>query len=316
MPFNSILEYVEGPGGLGWTLYPVQRFILKLYYGLELDDTQRTIIIPDMFQEHTRYTLTEQEYLSYLFGEGRCSVPDTSTIPRNNLVLAMGRRTGKTTLASFIASYTIIQLLQLMNPHEIFESMTPRQRLYVVGISPNSDLRSNLLYDVQDCVYRCQDLQSAAVSYGIQGNVTFLTYAGRQLGLTNGNLVFSSLTARPRHSSGRRAMLIIDELAHMEHEQGMYDANLPTIISPGHYVLMSTPNRASGAFYMAFIHAMQSAGHVDSPLALQIPTWEVQQALGSGYLRDNYNREPSRFLVEFGAVWRDTRRVVTINVTI
>jgi len=111
--------------GLNWTLLPVQRFILKLYYGIELNTSERRIQIFDPFQETLRYSLSEDDYLSYLFEEGRCNVQDQSLLPRPGLVLAAGRRTGKSTLAELTASYTVIQLLQLGNAHEAFGASNP-----------------------------------------------------------------------------------------------------------------------------------------------------------------------------------------------
>jgi len=125
VPFNNILDFVEGPMGLNWTLLPVQRFILKLYYGIELNTSERRIQIFDPFQETLRYSLSEDDYLSYLFEEGRCNVQDQSLLPRPGLVLAAGRRTGKSTLAELTASYTVIQLLQLGNAHEAFGASNP-----------------------------------------------------------------------------------------------------------------------------------------------------------------------------------------------
>ena len=52
----SVLEYIESPWGLNTRLYPAQRFIVKLYYNIELDrtlpdDPFRRIRIRDPFSE-------------------------------------------------------------------------------------------------------------------------------------------------------------------------------------------------------------------------------------------------------------------------
>jgi hypothetical protein len=305
MPFNSILEYVEGPTGLNWTLYPVQRFILKLYYGLELDNTQRTIIVPDMFNE--------QEYLRFLFEEGRCSISDQSSIPRRGMILSVGRRTGKNMLAGFIATYTIIELLQMMNPHPVF-GLTPRQTLYVMCFSMSTDLRDALASELHTNVDHCQALRSAVTSSSL-ANITFETYAGRQAGLTQGNLRLRSYSNIARTRGFSAVQLVVNELAHMTHEADVYASLMPTVTTPGRYIILSTPREASGAFYSAFTWGMQNHNQ-DSPLALQIPTWEIQPNVGDGYLRAQYELDPHRFLVEFGAVWEHHGRLITIDVTI
>jgi len=313
MPFNSILEYVEGPEGLGWTLYPVQRFILKLYYGLELDSTQRTIIVHDMFLEQVRYTLTEQEYLRFLFENGRCSVSDTSTLPRRGMVLSAGRRVGKDLLAEFIATYTIVQLLQMMDPHPVF-GVTPRQRLNVLCFSMNAARRDALTSGIYYHIEHCQYLQSALVSNTLT-NITFETHAGRQAGGTQGNLGLRSYSNVARTRGFSSVQLVVNELAHMANERDAYAAIMPTVTPSGRYAILSTPRVASGAFYNAFMYGMQNESQ-GAPLALQIPTWEIQQNLGEGLLRRAYNENPTRFLVEFGAQWGSSSRVVTINIQI
>ncbi len=95
----SVLDYIEAPWGLDMRLYPAQRFIVKLYYNLELDevlpeDPNHQIQIPDMFGEQILYTFTEREYLTYLFNEGRCNIGEQDH-DRRELILAVGRRAGK-----------------------------------------------------------------------------------------------------------------------------------------------------------------------------------------------------------------------------
>lgn len=96
---HDILSYIEQPWGLNMNLYPAQRFIVKLYYNLPLDqtvprDVNRRIRVTDMFGEKVLYTFSEHEYLSYLYNEGRCNIGEQDH-DRRELVLAVGRRAGK-----------------------------------------------------------------------------------------------------------------------------------------------------------------------------------------------------------------------------
>lgn len=95
----SVLDYIEQPWGLGMRLYPAQRFIVKLYYFLPLDETlpddpDDRIRITDMFNTRTLYEFTERDYLTYLFNEGRCNIKEQDH-ERRELILAIGRRSGK-----------------------------------------------------------------------------------------------------------------------------------------------------------------------------------------------------------------------------
>jgi hypothetical protein len=301
MPFNNILEFVEGPTGLNQILLPVQSFILKLHYGIELDTHNTRIQIFDQFQERLRYNLSEADYLDYLFGEGRCSVSDQSSLPRPGLVLAAGRRTGKTTLAELIASYTVIQMLQAGNPHEVFGFTSVRPNLVAACyIGLNRNLVSQFLSRVSQNIEHCYDLREAVSRGSNAREIQFTTPEGKALNLNRGNLSILAVDSRPRIHASARAALIFDELAHMPNEQDTYNANIPTIRPPGRYVLMSTPRRAEGAFYNQFLHAMR--GGKSAPLALQIPTWEVQPAIGP-FLRQRFDENPTHFYVEYGAQW-------------
>jgi intein/homing endonuclease len=90
----NVQEYIEQPWGLGMRLYPVQRFIVKLYYHLPLDDKFKTIQVTDMFRSKVLYSLTEKEYLRFLFSEGRCNIGEQDH-ERRELLLSLGRRAGK-----------------------------------------------------------------------------------------------------------------------------------------------------------------------------------------------------------------------------
>lgn len=95
----NILEYIESEWGLNMTLYPAQRFIVKLYYFLELDDKlpeedYLRIKVRDVLSGETKYTFTEKQYLQYLFDQGRCNI-GTQDHERRELILAVGRRAGK-----------------------------------------------------------------------------------------------------------------------------------------------------------------------------------------------------------------------------
>jgi intein/homing endonuclease len=90
----SILDYIEQPWGLNMSLYPVQRFIVKLYYFQPLDNVRKTIRVTDMFNSRVLYSFTEAEYLRFLYDEGRCNIGEQDH-ERRDLLLAIGRRAGK-----------------------------------------------------------------------------------------------------------------------------------------------------------------------------------------------------------------------------
>lgn len=301
MPFDNILEFVEGPTGLNWPLLPVQRFILKLFYGIELDAHDARIQIFDRFQEQHRYSLTEVDYLNYLYGEGRCNVSDQSSLHRRGLVLAAGRLTGKSTLAEMIASYAVIQMLQMGNPHEGLRLPSARLELvaaYYVGLS--SEGVDKFLSGVNQNIIRCEDLRLALAPLPTQKptKIQFITPKGKEEGLDRGNLSLQARTSKRTACGLSYYTLILDGLAQMPNEQETFHARIPPVLVSGHSALLSTPRSAEGPFYNYFYHAR--AFGVNDYLALQLPTWEVQ-TLPRGFLREQFMLSPQSFTNEYGA---------------
>ena len=89
----DIITFVEAKWGLNTELFPVQRFILKVFYGLELDDENKTILLPDETNVRVIGEYTEKEFMQYLIDTGRTNL--LSYEPgraRQNLLLNAGRR--------------------------------------------------------------------------------------------------------------------------------------------------------------------------------------------------------------------------------
>lgn len=137
----DVIEFAESDWGLGkpdpvtgkqFRLFPIQKIILKIHYGLELDDNEwgvdldqpvplghpaydeitnliggndvesrtddygyyaKRIKVTDWRRKNVRY-MTEAEYLRYLYKEGRSNI-DKVDGERRELILSIGRRSGK-----------------------------------------------------------------------------------------------------------------------------------------------------------------------------------------------------------------------------
>lgn len=115
----TILDMVDS-GALGTTLplFPVQRFILKTMYGLELDPKER-------------------EYLAFLKTEGRYIQAREGS---RETMLVMGRRSGMSYLGQVVQVYEMLKLVQArQDPKHRFESVT--------SVTCNKDSARNLYND-------------------------------------------------------------------------------------------------------------------------------------------------------------------------
>ena len=137
----SVIDYIEQPWGLDRKLFPAQRFIVKLYYGLELEDKKPTIKITDDKNTVTRFTLTEKEYLKFLYDEGRCNF-GTQDHERRQLILSIGRRGGKCidggTLV--LTSRGLLPIEQLGDPDG------PEYQPMEIGVAQEGSCRSRSAY--------------------------------------------------------------------------------------------------------------------------------------------------------------------------
>lgn len=341
----NILEYIEQAWGLGMKLFPAQRFIVKLYYGIPLEEREKTIHVPDMFGTKTLFTFTEAEYLRYLYNEGRCNigVPDHE---RRELVLVLGRRSGKTSLSGIFASYEVYRLLNLFNPQKYY-GLPNGNRIQIISVATDKDQAGILFNEVTTHLAKCEYFKSF-IANNTQSHIQFRTpYDIERYGPTlrhqNGKFVsfngkaslrvtFKSCIAKGLRGSGN-IVVIMDEMAHYQDTgqssaKDIYDAVTPSTaaFSPkgedgmplkrgqGTYpvesriITISSPLNKNGKFYDLFHLAMSNSPGADNILAIQAPTWEINPTLPPSYYREKYFSDAAVFMTEHGAQFSDRVR--------
>lgn len=121
----NIIEFIESPYGLkfakeygGQALFPVQKFILKMFYNLPLEAKEKVVFVPKTWRhaqasiDAGMYAFTEVEYLEYLYNNGRCNIREQDH-DRKTLILPIGRRAGKCVSISSTYLYTDKGMLTL-----------------------------------------------------------------------------------------------------------------------------------------------------------------------------------------------------------
>lgn len=348
----SVLDYIEGSWGLNMKLFPAQRFIVKLYYNLELDkdlpaDPYKRIRVPDMFNEKILYEFSEQQYLEYLYNEGRCNIGGQDH-DRRELVLAIGRRAGKTTLSGIFASYEVYRLLNLYNPQEYY-GLPNGNRIQIISVATDKDQAGLLFNEVTTHLAKC-DYFKPYIANNTLSHVNFRTpYDIEKFGPTarqqdgkfvsfNGKatlrVTFKSCIAKGLRGSGN-IVIILDEVAHFQDKGNssaaeIYNAvtpsaaafsrkdaetGLPAVDDEGNVadvesriILISSPLGKSGKFYEKFDLAMHGGPGAENILAIQAPTWEINPTVPSSYYREKYHADPVNFMVEHGAQFSDQIR--------
>jgi len=66
----DIIQFAQLKQGLGLSLFPSQRFALRVLEKLPLDNKRRDLEIRDRFNQHVVSTFTEAEFYEYMLDEG------------------------------------------------------------------------------------------------------------------------------------------------------------------------------------------------------------------------------------------------------
>ena len=344
----NVVDYIEQSWGLGMKLFPAQRFLVKLYYHLPLEENIKTIKVTDMFASKVLYEFTEKEYLRFLHEEGRCNIGEQDH-ERRELVLAIGRRAGKTTLSGVFASYEVYRLLNLGNPQEYY-GLPNGNRIQIISVATDKDQASLLFNEVTSHLAKCEYFKPYVANntlthiqfrtpyditkYGPtarQQNGKFVSFNGK----ATMRVTFKSCVAKGLRGAGN-VVVILDEVAHFQDKgqssaKDIYDAVTPSTaaFSPkdqgtprmpmrkldgseypveSRIISISSPLNKSGKFYDLYHLAMTRGPGSDNMLAIQAPTWEVNPTLPASYYRQKYHADPAVFITEHGAQFSDRTR--------
>ena len=340
----NVLEYVEAPWGLAMKLFPAQKFIVKLYYNLPLEDREKTISVTDMFNTKVLYHFTEKEYLKFLFNEGRCNIGEQDR-ERRELILAIGRRAGKTTLSGVFASYEVYRLLNLQNPQEYY-GLPNGNRIQIISVATDKDQAGLLFNEVTTHLAKCDYFKPFVANntqshinfrtpydidkYGPtlrQGDGKFVAYSGK----ATLRVTFKSCIAKGLRGAGN-VIVILDEVAHFQDKgqssaEEIYNAvtpstaafspkdlktgmpiNGPLTDTEARVILISSPLTRTGKFFELFHLAMSRQPGSENLLAIQAPTWEINPTVSSSYYRSKAAADMNVFMTEHGAQFSDRVR--------
>lgn len=359
----DIITFVEAPWGLGLKLFPVQRVILKAHYGLELDDNPHgfplespvpkghpnydpelvdrngfykyRIPITDFRRENSK-VFTEAGYLRYLFDDGRCNVREVIPgVQRREMVLSVGRRSGKTLITSCIIAYEAYKLLLKGNPQKYYGS-SQSNVIQLISVATDRDQAGLLYREASGHFNKCSFFRAYAAN-ATQSYATFQTpydidkygsYKDNPKARFSINVTFRSCVAKGLRG-GANILVALDEVAHFtdagqssadEVYQAVepstrtfspkdpLDPTVPVGENEGRIILISSPLGRQGLFYKQFQLGFGSNKAADNLLCIQAPTWEVNPTVPAATFVGSYLKDPRVFETEFGAVFSDRTR--------
>jgi hypothetical protein len=330
----DIITFIESEWGLDMSLYPVQKIILKAHYGIALDNNPANRFeVTDWKRENPKW-FTEAEYLAWLYSQGRSNIKEV--IPgreRRNLILSLGRRSGKTILSACVSAYETYKLINKGFPQRYY-GLTPNSIIQLISIATGKEQAGLLYQEVSGHFSKCSFFKRYMANHT-------LSYAKFQTprdieefgphsetkGRASIKVTFAACNAKGLRGAGN-VVIILDEVAHFIEEGGssadqVYEAVSPSSSaftpkndaghpihgsvtqSDGRIILISSPLGKQGLFYKLFQLGKTGGDAADNMLCIQAPTWEVNPTVPVSVFKEKYAQDPNVFFTEFGGEFTD-----------
>lgn len=322
--FPSIIDFVESKWGFNQTLFPTQRFVLKLIYGLPLDKSERIIRITDKFNERTIDILSEYDYFKFLVDEERINIDTPPEVPFFRVIMVMGRRGTKSFMSANAGGYELYKLLEdVRDPHDVY-GVSKTDEIKVSIVSNTKDQSGNIFNQLREGLSTSQATNKYISGKPTEEKIRFFTpgqleryqKAGIPPKSKKGLLSAFVGAANSRNVRGSGSIVIIlDEFAFFLNNNGTQsDEAVYTALSPsmsmfgtkGKFMALSSPANKQGKFWELYDSSME--GLMPYTLALRIPTWGMNPKIEPEFLRLEYmTMGKVTYNCEYGAVFSDTK---------
>lgn len=338
-PLANAVEFIEAPWGLNMQLFPVQRVIIKAHYGIPLDDDPANAFEVTDFRRQNGRMMTEKQYLEYLHDQGRSNIREV--IPgeeRREMILSIGRRSGKTTISACIAAYETYKLISKGDP-QAYYGLPAANMIQLISVATDKD-QAGLLYQEVSGHFRNCSFFGPYTANNTMSYARFQTpkdvdrygrYADDPSAKATIKVTFRSCVAKGLRGAGN-IVVILDEVAHFTDKgqsgaAAVYDAVVPSTSaytekdpkdrrrplrpqepSEARIILISSPLGKQGLFYKMFQMGFTGGQVSKNLLCIQAPTWEVNPTVSAGEFEKNYLKDAVVFDTEYGGSFSDRTR--------
>ncbi len=288
--------------------------------------------VTDWRRENARY-MTEADYLRFLYSQGRSNIKEViAGEERRELVLSIGRRSGKTFICACVMAYEVYKLILKDNPQSYY-GIPKTNVIQLISVATDKD-QAGLLYNeasghFSNCAfykpYTANNTMSYAKFQSPEDIRRFGRYSDDPTAKATIKVSFKSCVAKGLRGAGN-IVIILDELAHFN-DVGqsdaltIYRAVKPSLaaFSPkdprnrrrvigrveGRILSISSPLGKQGFFYRKFRQGFAGGLESQNMLCIQAPTWEVNPTVEATFLAEEYATDPDSFFTEFGADFTD-----------
>jgi len=237
------------------------------------------------------------------------------------LHLVLGRRGGKTILASVISAYEVYKLLAIGggNPHR-FYNLPSDDEIAVINVALSEKQAGRLFAHIQSRLrngpfFKGRIAKETTTEIRLFTDSDLKKKAANPVLSVPGSILILCGHSNPDSLAGYNAILLLfDELAFYDDTgkvtgQYFYDRLKPSLshfyeYGEGRLVEISSPSSPAGVFYQ--IH--RDSEEYDDILSFQLPTWCSNPTFHFDHpeLRRDRQRNPEAFATEYGAQWAKT----------
>jgi len=314
--------YLNLPGN-NLRLYMPQRIILKLFYRGDIGNEDIKI---------------EELEWKWLYDNENDEVKDDEVYEKNikdvikkilyqekspkskfsQLQLVLGRRAGKTLLASIITAYEAYKLLAINkgDPHGYYD-LPSGDEISIINVALSQEQAGILFGAIQS---RLRDSPFFQTRIASEASDEIRLYTNRDIEKkskkgalkTYGSIVLKCGHSNPDSLAGRSAILLLfDEIAYFDETGKVTGKYFFSRLKPSlsrfydkkaaKIVQISSPNTRNGVFFETFEQSKDD----DGTLSFQLPTWCVNEKVTYEMPEMQRDRKanPDMFRIEYGAQW-------------
>ncbi len=312
----DIVTFAEAGWGLGFELFPMQRFVLKAFYGLPLDGADRSIPLYDELNQKLLGTYTEAEMMDFLIENRRTNLK--RYIPgqtRRELLLVCGRRASKSNMVSLICCYEAYRMIKLGNPQSYF-GFPSGAEIDITTVASVDEQAATLFNMIKtraiDCPVLKERIQGSTQTY-----FSLLTDDDVRSGRDASIRVYCGGAGSASLRSKNNLIVVMDEAAHFSKvgRGSLYEVwqtltpSVATFVPPGSsrgegkIITLSSPFAKSGLFWEKF---RESFNYPEDILMFQMYTSMINLRTDSAFLRSEQRKNRDLFRCEYGGEFSDT----------
>ena len=218
------------------------------------------------------------------------------------LIMLMGRKSGKSVRAAKIALFYVYKLLADPEFKAQFK-LVPGQPIYIICVSTTAKQAEGIVFEYIKSYARGSWYLKNFITKQTKNELHFV-----------GNIIVRAQGASSRATLGYPCIIVIfDELAHFVDTRGnqsgeaVYEALKPNIAlfgDHGRIIILTTPGAKTGIVWK--LYQLWKKGELRTTYCLRKPTWEMNPNITQKFLDDERSRNPLTFDCEYGAKFYDT----------